>query len=164
MTKIHKVKNLPDSTLITKGMTSIDYCDSYMIVKNTDDPIEMITKKIMTLPGWITFALRVRYYLIVIPFGLSTGKVAPQSDNFEEEPEMVPVIDKNDNEIVMGADDKHLYYRISVMKKGAGQGTKIYLNTAVRFNNIWGKMYFVPVKIGHKLVVKSILKKLATSI
>ncbi|THB69041.1 MAG: DUF2867 domain-containing protein, partial [Desulfovibrio sp.] len=45
--------------------------------------------------------------------------------------------------------------------KAVTQGTEIYLNTVVRFNNIWGKIYFIPVKIGHKLVVKSVLQRLA---
>ncbi|MBU3916777.1 DUF2867 domain-containing protein [bacterium] len=60
----------------------------------------------------------------------------------------------------MGSDDKHLYYRISVMKKEIEQGTEIYLNTIVKFKNIWGRIYFLPVSLGHKLVVKSLLKRL----
>ena len=60
----------------------------------------------------------------------------------------------------MGSDDKHLYYRISVMKKEIEQESEIYLNTIVRFKNVWGKLYFLPVRLGHKLVVKSLLKRL----
>ena len=141
-------------------MVSVDYYDSYMIKKKTDDSIEKITKKILTLPGWINFALRIRYYLIVKPFGLSTGRFDNKTESSEKNSEPVPIIEKNENEIVMGSDDKHLYYRISVMKKEIGQQSEIYLNTVVRFNNILGRLYFLPIKLGHKLVVKSLLNRL----
>lgn len=160
MAQIYKLCGLPEGTLITKNMASVDYHDSYMIKKKTNDSIEVITKKILTLPGWINSALRIRYYLIVKPFGLSTGRFDSTAGNPEGNNEPVPVIEKNENEIVMGSDDKHLYYRISIMKKTAGQVSEIYLNTVVRFHNIWGKLYFLPVRIGHKLVCRSLLKRL----
>ena len=160
LTRIYKIKELPEETLIAKNMASVDYYDSYMIKKKTDDSIDKITRKILTLPGWINFALRIRYYLIVKPFGLSTGRFDDKTENSEENSEPVPVIEKNENEIVMGSEDKHLYYRISVMKKEIEQGSEIYLNTIVRFKNIWGKLYFLPVRLGNKLVVKSLLNRL----
>lgn len=161
MMKIYKISGLPEGTLITNNMPSIDYYDSYMIKKKTDDSIDKIARKMLTLPAWINFALRVRYYLVVKPFGLSTGRFDDIPVKPEESSEPVPVIEKNENEIVMGSDDKHLYYRISVMKKVTGQEPEIFLNTVVRFNNVWGKIYFLPVRLGHILVVKSLLKKLA---
>ena len=160
MAKIYKIKELPKETLITKNMASVDYYDSYMIKKKTEDSIDNITTRILTLPGWIKFALRIRYYLIVRPFGLSTGRFDNKTENLEKNSEPVPIIEKNENEIVMGSDDRHLYYRISVMKKNIEQETEIYLNTIVRFNNIWGKFYFLPVRLGHPLVVKSLLSRL----
>jgi hypothetical protein len=161
MARIYKIKKLPVETLIMKNMESVDYYDSYMLKKQTTDSIEIITKNILTLPQWINLALRIRYYLIVKPLGLSTGRFDNITENPEENSEPVPIIEKNENEIVMGSDDRHLYYRISVMKKGIEQESEIYLNTIVRFNNIWGKIYFLPVKLGHKLVVKSLLNRLA---
>ncbi len=160
MAKISKIGGLPANTLIAKGMVSIDYCDSYMTVRKTDDSIDRLAEKILTLPSWIKIALRIRYLLIVKPFGLTTGRFDDTTTISEINSEPVPVIEKNQNEIVMGSDDKHLYYRISVLKKDLEQGSEIYLNTVVRFHNIWGRLYFLPVKLGHKLVVKSLLKRL----
>lgn len=160
MAKVYKLKELPENTIITKGLISIDYYDSYKVIGRTEDSIEKITDKILTLPDWINCALRIRYYLIVKPFGLKTGRFENTVTGSESKKQPVPIIEKNKNEIVMGADDSHLYYRLSVMKKKVEQGSEIYLNTIVRFNNIWGRIYFLPVRLGHKLVVRSILKKL----
>jgi hypothetical protein len=160
MAKIYKIKDLPEGTLIIKNLSSVDYYDSYMITKKNEDSIEKITEKILSLPQWIIIALRIRYYLIVKPFGLTTGRFDNITRSSDASFEPVPIIEKNENEIVMGSDDKHLYYRISIMKKEIEQRTEIYLNTIVKFNNIWGRIYFLPVKLGHKLVVKSLLKRL----
>ncbi|THB64232.1 MAG: DUF2867 domain-containing protein, partial [Desulfovibrio sp.] len=125
MPKIHKVQELPEETLIANNMSKIDYFDSYKVITNTNDSIQEIVKKALTFPGWITFALKVRYYLLVKPFGLSSGT----RDDITGKSEIVPIIEENENEVVMGQNDKHLYYRISFMKKAVTQGTEIYLNT-----------------------------------
>lgn len=161
MAKIYKAKELPEETLIIKNLSSVDYYDSYMITKKNEDSIEKITEKVLSLPDWINIALRIRYYLVVIPFGLTTGRFDDITKSSEVSSEPVPIIEKNENEIVMGSDDKHLYFRISVMKKEVEQRTEIYLNTIVKFNNIWGRIYFLPVRLGHKLVVRSLLGRLA---
>lgn len=160
MVRIIKAKKLPEGTLILKDLSSVDYFDSYLIVKKNEDSIERITEDILYLPKWVIVALKIRYYMIVKPFSLGTGKFDKQRVMSKANSEPVPIIEKNENEIVMGSDDKHLYYRISVMKRAVEQRTEIYLNTVVRFNNIWGKIYFVAVKLGHKLVVKSLLKRI----
>ena len=39
-----------------------------------DESIGRISEKILSLPRWVIIALRIRYYLIVKPFGLNPGK------------------------------------------------------------------------------------------
>ena len=161
MSKIFKLKNLPVGTSITKNLSNVDYYDSYMIMVENNESIERISEKILSLPRWVIVALRMRYYLLVKPFGLNTGRFNDVEKDSKNNFVPVPIIDKNENEIVMGADDKHLYYRISIMKKKVEEITEIYLSTIAKFHNIFGKIYFVPVKIGHKLVVRSILKRMS---
>ncbi len=139
-------------------MDSIDYFDSYMIEKETDESVEQIVKKILALPAWVEFLLNVRYLLIVKPFGLRTGVMTDKPAKLNAEP--VPVLNKNENEIVMGEDDKHLYYGISVMKMKKAVISEITLTTVVKFHNQWGRIYFAFIKSFHKLVVRSMLRKI----
>lgn len=67
------------------------------------------------------------------------------------------VLTRNENEIVMGEDDKHLKFRTSVFVDR--EKSKVYLTTIVKFNNWLGKFYFIPVKLIHKILVKSQFKK-----
>jgi hypothetical protein len=145
--KIFINKGIPENSMIAEDMECIDFFDSYSIRNIADRSIEEMKSKLFALPGWISFLLTVRQKLIVEPFGLSTGK------------HEVPILFKNENEIVVGEDDKHLYFRISVLKKNIPDA-EVFLSTAVRFNNFWGKLYFTFVKPFHKQVVKSMLKGL----
>lgn len=145
--KIYRYSGFPENSLINKDMKSIDYSDSYMIMKESNYSIDEITSKVLILPNWIKMLLKIRHYLVVKPFRLSSGK------------QEVPILYRNENEIVIGENDKHLYYRVSVYKK-TGQQSEIYLTTTVKFNNNWGKVYFAFIRPFHKLVVKSMLKKI----
>ena len=160
MAKVRKAKGLPDGSLIADGLERLDYFDAYATVMESDEPVETITEKIFALPGWIETALRIRHYLIARPFGLRTGKFDVAPGSLKRESESVPVIARNDHEIVMGSDDKHLYFRLSVLKKTQGRGTDVFLTTAVKFHNVWGRVYFFFIRIGHVLVVRSLLKRL----
>ncbi len=115
MIKFYKFNECPKNTLINLDLKSFDYCDSYMILKKADDSIHEITTRILTLPNWVSFLLNLRYYIVVKLFNLTSGTHA------------IPILFSNENEMVMGEDDKHLYFRISIMKKVCGQGTQIYL-------------------------------------
>lgn len=158
MAKVRKAAGLPDGTLITKGLDKVDYVDVYVVATKAGQSIEDIAQRIFALPAWIKVALRLRHYLIAKPFGLQTGRFDVAGDD-DEKTRTVPVIDKNENEIVMGSDDKHLYFRLSVLKQEAGERADVYLSTVVKFNNAWGKVYFAFIRLGHKLVVRSVLKR-----
>jgi len=156
--KVHKAAGLPEGTLITKGLDKVDYVDVYAVETKAGRSIEEIADRIFALPAWIKLALRLRHYLIAKPFGLKTGRFDTSGAN-DEKTRTVPIIDKNENEIVMGSDDKHLYFRLSVLKQEAGERADVYLSTVVKFNNMWGRVYFAFIKLGHKLVVRSVLKR-----
>ncbi len=44
MREINKLEGYPENTLITKDLASVDYHDSYGIVKETNDSIDEITR------------------------------------------------------------------------------------------------------------------------
>jgi len=40
----------------------------------------------------------------------------------------------------------------------------VYLTTIVKFHNIWGKLYFAPVKPFHKLIIKTLLENFSNTL
>ena len=95
-------------------------------------------------------------------FGLATGsKENTNIDSFYpigSKAVYFTVLDRNENEIVMAENDKHLNFRTSVFIDRHDITSTIYFSTVVSFNNIWGKLYFVPVKPFHRLIIRSLLK------
>lgn len=73
----------------------------------------------------------------------------------------------SENEIVLGADDRHLDFRISFFleKTANGNNTKrLVVTTMVQFNNAWGRGYFLPVQPLHKLIVSALLRSAVRTI
>ena len=132
---------MPENSLITKDFKQVDYYDTYRIIKSTNNTAEEIANNIFQLPNWAKLLLSIRNFAVKF-LGLKKGKFA--------------VIEKNKNEIVMGDNDKHLNFRVSVLIDKAN--SFIYLTTLVSYNNILGRIYFFLIKPFHKMICKAILK------
>jgi hypothetical protein len=160
MQVIVKSDKIPDSAIISNGFGEADYCDAYRIAKQTNETVDEITTQIFKVPRWVIVLMKVRNGIVKI-FGLKTGisetvneaacyPVGSKAGYFT-------VTARNANEIVMGEDDRHLCFRASVLVDR--EQSFIYLTTIVRFHNVWGRIYFLPVKPFHRLIIKSLLKR-----
>jgi len=150
MKKILKLNVIPTNSLVLNGFEKIDYHDTYQIQKKTKKNAEEISKEIMQMPKWVSLLFKLRNRIVGV-FGLKTDK------NTEKSKTVFALIENNENEIVMGEVDKHLDFRFSVLKDNTEN--TISLITVVRFNNIWGNIYFFPVKPFHKIILKTSLKR-----
>jgi hypothetical protein len=146
---IKKFNSVPGKSDILTGFGFVNYCDSWRITKTIiDEKIETITEQIFQLPKWASVLMKIRH-VIVKPFGLKTTD--------ETDVKMFPIIDQNKNEIILGLDDKHLNFRVSVLIDRIQ--TCIYTTTVVRYNNFLGRVYFFIIKPFHGLIVSSAMKK-----
>lgn len=110
---------------------------------------------------WVNLLMNLRDAIVKV-FGLKTSDTG-----LSHEADYYPVgsiamafhvIDRNEKEIVMGEKDKHLDFRVSVLKDSAT--SHIYITTIVHFNNWFGKLYFLPVKPFHRIIIKNSIKRL----
>jgi hypothetical protein len=159
MNKVFKLKTYPENTQIYADMDRVDYFDSYMIVKNTPDSVSEITRKALKSPGWVVALAKLRD-LLVKPFGLKTGEEIRAERDGDYEFDFAPVLYRSDEEIVMGMNDKHLYFRLSVLKVAQHGNSEVFLTTIVRFNNLGGRIYFGLIRLFHGLIVRTMLKRL----
>jgi len=106
---------------------------------------------------------------IVAKFGLKipdgTNDPQEQLKNFRCEPGerigLFKVFASHENEVILGEDDKHLNFRISLfLEKFSDKNSKknLTVSTTVVFNNWLGRVYFLPVRPFHSLIVPTILK------
>lgn len=164
---------IPDSSILRKQNEAFNYIDSFS--NSFSDPhnkygITEIMKLFITCgPRWAGSLMSLRDK-IVKPFGLKTSEDTPpqQSENYEPGSQhgIFKIFDKTDNEIILGENDKHLNFKASLLLKPdtAPNYKRISITTAVKFNNLLGKIYFLPVRPFHKLIVKGFLKNIIEQI
>ncbi len=150
MKKVHKSTTIPSTSTIAAGFGTIHYQDTYAIERQTDQSAEEISEELLVMPTWVDVLFKLRNQVVGI-FGLKTGRDTPEPETF------FTVIENREDEIVMGEDDKHLNFRASVFKDSSEK--TLSLITIVHYNNIWGKVYFFPVKPFHKIIMRVLLKR-----
>ena len=125
-----------------------DFLDCYTVASNKDP--RTAADILLTMPWWAR-ALMVMRNLLVAPFGLTT-ETNDQIDKIG----LFPVDTETDSEITAGFDDKHLEFRISVLREDG----MIYLSTWVQPHNVWGRLYLGLVMPFHILIIRNALHRL----
>lgn len=111
------------------------------------------------MPKWVAALMRCRN-AVVRRLGLKTEMTKGFTPKYEvgETIGFFKIFSVTADEIVLGADDKHLDFRVSVFNSKAPI-YNIKLTTLVQYNNSFGKLYMTIVKPFHVLVVKHMVKQ-----
>ena len=162
MQLIRKSNKIPNNSLILQDIKGFDYCDSFQIIRNVNDTIDKITTEIFIVPEWVDSMMRFRNSIVRL-FGLKGGD--KRNVNIVEYYSIgskaiyFTVIDRNDNEIVMAENDKHLNFRVSILLERGEINSNVTFTTIVKFNNVLGRLYFLIILPFHRLIIKSLLKR-----
>jgi len=140
---------LPAQSALWSHHQTGDFLDCYS-VETTLSPREAALKG-LSLPGWAKALLALRN-AIVRRLGLKT----------EPEPEtntlgMFPILKDTAQEFVLGLDDRHLDFRIGLIRQDA----RIYMSTWVHPHNFWGRAYLRLVMPFHILIVRGAMARMA---
>ena len=156
---------LPEKSNLKRDIT-YDYIDSFrgeFFDKNGNiSPTEIGRSFFVSGPKWVDKLFSFRNKLVRL-FGLKTsGKIEDRQklpDNFKceqgDQIGLFKVYSKTEKEVVLGEDDKHLNFRVSLFidqQTGNQMNKKLIISTTVKFNNWFGRLYFLPVKPFHKLL------------
>lgn len=100
---------------------------------------------IRTLPKWILLAMVLRQAIVPL-LGI---RAAPRG--------VFTVRELRGDEALMAFQDRHLDFAVAVGV--SEQSNTVRVTTTVRIKNRIGRLYFVPVRILHPLVIQSMLKR-----
>lgn len=170
--KIKKIE-FPAKSILSQEKEKFDYMDSFeggLVGNGQNFDITQIGKAFFTSgPTWgkKMFAFRNK---VVGLFGLKTGvEINPEKEadcftcEVGERVGLFKVFNKTSNEIILGEDDKHLDFRVSLLfdkNKGGQDENSLTISTTVKFHNWLGVLYFLPVRPFHKLIVPAMLKNI----
>jgi len=147
----------PQTSSIKSSLKRVDYTDTFSTTNHVD-PLPVITNKIFaTAPGWVKALMQLRNTLVKV-VGLKTD-FSPEKDQVFKVGGKVAffkIYEIHDNEILLGEDDSHLNFRVSIFdSKEAVNNIKV--TTLVAYKNGFGKFYFAIVRPFHKLIVRSMV-------
>jgi hypothetical protein len=110
-------------------------------------------------PAWIDRLTAVRD-MIVARFGLKTAHQLAQAASRDpaERVGIFRVYGRSTTEIVLGEDDRHLDFRVSVLRTSH----EVTVTTVVHCHNLLGRTYLFIIAPFHRLVVKAILRRAAS--
>jgi hypothetical protein len=159
---------LPAQSGVTRLYPSVHLADAFAIRLPGDastDPDVLARFIFAHQPAWVGGLMRVRD-LVVARFGLKTGKhlatlgqgaAAGRVGIFR-------VYSTSESEIVVGEDDKHLDFRVSVLCSGRTapeMGKELTVSTVVHCHNLLGRTYILAIAPFHRMVVRASLRRAA---
>jgi len=144
------VSELPASSRLHAMMESADFLDCYWVKSGLS--VREAAERALDSPDWVALLMKLRN-ILVSPWGLSDG-ASEDIDNIGG----FPIDTESADEIILGFDDKHLNFRISVFK----DESRVYFATWVRPHNIGGRLYLGLVMPFHVLIVRNALHRVAS--
>lgn len=126
-----------------------DFIDNYSVASSLS-PKDAV-KIGLTMPKWITALMTLRN-AIVGPLGLKTDELGEGQDR------LFPITYEDTDQLILGADDSHLNFRISIVRSDG----RIHMATWVHRNNTLGRIYLAVIMPFHKLIVRNCVNRIAS--
>ncbi len=138
--------DLPAGSLVSQAFEQADYSDAYRMKLPPRAPqdIESLTRAYLPalIPCWSRESRRAETEAAIQELTLEPGSRA-----------FGTVYAKTPDEILMGENEYHLNFRLSVRVSEEGGARWLTVSTVVHFNNWLGVAYFIPVRAGHQIIV-----------
>lgn len=164
MNKVISSNKIPENSLANNFFDRYDYCDSYKVKIDRELNVDEATTKIFAARSWVDYLMTIRNKIVKV-FGLRTDVTLSIADYYPvgSKAVMFNVVERNENEILMGEQDSHLDFAVSVLLDKQIQGKFVNVTTIVKYNRPLGRIYFTFVKPFHRYIVKSSVKRFSLS-
>jgi Protein of unknown function (DUF2867) len=168
MSKVLEVP-IPSSSSIMNVLKQVHFSDAYeaSIGRCNLDAQGAYAAIFGPKPGWISMLLKARGLFANLaglkhPVITDVGAIAPGEGRrpyaIGDRVGLFAVQSITAKELILGVDDKHLNFRVSVLRSRKDDTEKVTITTVVELNNGLGRAYLFVIKPFHKLIVRSILQ------
>jgi hypothetical protein len=168
--KLTSVKQvaLPAQSAVATAFKSVNLADAFSIRLPSDASTnpDVLARFIFSVqPPWIGALTNVRD-AIVAAFGLKTARhlATLSGDPAAKRIGIFRVYGTSETEVVLGENDKHLDFRVSILctpDATPGTGSQLTLSTVVHCHNRLGRTYLSVIAPFHRQVVQASLRRAA---
>jgi hypothetical protein len=154
----------PSACSLASWYDGADLVDAFAVTLPGNGPhnLSRLAERALGEPApWVTAAMALRD-IAVRPFGVGTSRDMRRRLEREgrDRIDFFPVISRTGREIVIGADDRHLDFRLSLLLLARPDGREdLVATTVVHCRNRFGRAYLATILPGHVLVVCSMLRR-----
>jgi hypothetical protein len=138
------------STRVGEAFPQIDYEDTFRVLLPEDHKADIQSVG-------EAFAISLRPWWLKVP-------VRREADPVEFKPGSNfggwEVFHKSASELIIGLDRNYIDLRISLLIKRDKDGVTVNATTVARYNNLLGRLYFIPVRFGHQIVLADTMRRL----
>ncbi|CAN5905745.1 DUF2867 domain-containing protein [soil metagenome] len=170
--------DLPAGSRIRSAYGTTHLADAFCVAlpPGTSTDPEALARYLFAHPApWLDGLMAVRDALVA-GFGIKTSGQLRSADpaRHGERISIFRICERHGNEIIMGEDDKHLDFRVSVFVRrqnppvattepAAEAGDEAVVTTVVHCHNLLGRGYLALITPFHKLVVRAGLRRAAAA-
>lgn len=131
------------------------------------DPLDQFLRVVSATPKWVDSLMILRNHVVGL-FGLKNLGTLSGVDSSKSSLEyklgervgIFTLIEKNEQEVILGDDDKHLNVVVSIHKEVevSSGNTLVTVTTVVNIKNWLGRLYMVPVAPAHHVIARTMTK------
>ena len=151
--------DLPSVSRLSSSYGRADFADAFSadLPETASGDVEALARHVFEQqPEWIAMLMSIRD-ILVRPFGLK--RAADLQSSAGDRISIFRVFDRDQDEIILGEDDRHLDFRVSVLLQPASEGRprRLIVTTLVFYNRLLGRAYIALIAPFHRLVVRKSL-------
>jgi hypothetical protein len=158
---------VPTMALARYTFAPVHYADAFRIDLAENRPIGMaelayyLFGRKASFPSYVSWLLYLRD-ILVKPFNIRTTSQVNPANSQGHRATFFELLQERENEIVLGEDDSHLDFRVSLLRThehGDQSRWHLTVTTFVRIHNLVGRIYFAAIKPFHKAIVMGTMNK-----
>ena len=122
--------------------------------------VRQLANKVLGRPSPWAARLMVIRDKVMKGFGVKTSKQIRGDRTHVDRIDFFPVLSATEHEVVLGEDDKHLDFRLSlIIERTEGAPDRLIATTVVRCHNTLGRVYLLVIRPFHTLIVRSMVSR-----
>jgi hypothetical protein len=153
----------PPESRLAPLYSAATFVDAFAIAlppEATDD-IDALARAVLGQPApWARMLMRVRD-TVMARFGVKTAREIHRGPTGAGRIGFFPILDTTPNELIVGEEDRHLDFHVSVLRRPSDTGARLVTTTIVQCHNALGRTYLIAIAPFHRLIVRSNLRRAA---
>ncbi len=159
--------DLPAPSRIQALAAGADFQDAYVVevLQPQRSALEHLLLTLQRTPAWVERLMDLRNR-VVVWFGLRPAgdwraglKPADAAWQPGDRVGIFTLMSMDEDEVIVGDDDRHLRVLISLrrLSAGGGQPARVVISTVVHLHNTLGRLYMLPVTPAHRVIAPVVL-------